>query len=79
MKGRKPVGGVKAGCVLWIEGANTKECTGCVCGGGGEEGGFACHQECVREIFETRTFEYLKRERYFVSASHSGLSSSPLS
>ena len=50
----------------------------CVCGGGGR-GGFACHQECVREIFETRTFEYLKRERYFVSASHSGLSSSPLS
>ena len=24
-------GGVKAGCVLWREGANTKECTGCVC------------------------------------------------
>ena len=43
------------------------------------EKGVACHQECVREIFETRTFEYLKRERYFVSASHSGLSSSPLS
>ena len=67
--------GVNTGCVLWIEGANTKECTGCVCVcvcvGGGEEGGL----RAIRSVYE----KYLKRERYFVSASHRGLSSRPLS
>ena len=51
----------------------------CVCVGGGEEGGLRAIRSVYEKYLKRERLNIHKRERYFVSASHSGLSSSPLS